>query len=179
MANSTRHEPPLRSTGAQHHDAHHHDVTGHRIDEVHVHERKQKSRTWAWLLLLAGALMVLWGVFARKEARPVVTACDAATLSFGANSATIASSDRGALQALASCLKANPTAKVRLQGHASAAEGTVLAQSRAEAVGRALRAKGVPSAQFSVGVVEAICVEPTESCELKNRSVLAVPLRRE
>ncbi len=172
MANPRQREP-LRSSGL------HHSAVGHRVDEVHIHERKHKLAVWPWLLLLAGGLLLLWGVFGRREASTnTVTACDPATLRFSAGSSAISATDRGAIQALASCLKANPDSKVRLEGRAGSVEGPELAQSRAEVIGRELRARGVPSAQFSVGTGAAVCSEATDACEQTNRSVTAVPQRR-
>jgi len=168
MANTTHHEQ-IRNEAA-----------GHRADEIHVHHREKRGLgIWPWLLALGLGLFALWGLFGRREAtRSAVSACDPATMSFATGSTTLTQGDRASLQNLAACLKSNSERKVRLEGRANPAEGTLLARGRADTIARELRSMGVSSAQFSVGIAGVACSESTDACAKKNRTVSATPLRR-
>jgi len=168
MANTTHHEQ-IRDEAA-----------GHRADEIHVHHLEKRGLgIWPWLLALGLGLFALWGLFGRHEStRAVVTACEPATLNFATGSSTLSQADRAELQSLASCLKENSARKVRLEGRATPGEGALLARGRADAIARELRAQGVASSQFSVGMAGVACAESTDACAARNRSVTASPIQR-
>lgn len=169
MANTTHHEQ-VRN-----------EATGHRADEIHVHHiEKRGMGIWPWLLAIGLGLFALWGLFGRREAtRSAVTPCDPATMNFATGSTTLTQGERASLRSLATCLKANPERKVRLEGRANPNEGTLLARGRADTIARELRSLGVPSAQFSVGIAGVACTEMNDTCAARNRTVTATPLRRQ
>jgi hypothetical protein len=169
MANSTHHEQ-IRN-----------EATGHRVDEIHVHHHEKRGLgIWPWLLALGVGLLALWGLFGRREAtRATVTACDPATMNFATGSSTLTQGDRASLQKLATCLKADPARKVRLEGRANPDEGTLLARGRVDTISRELRSLGVPASQLSVGIAGVTCSENSDACAKRNRTVSAQPLRRQ
>ena len=107
--------------------------------------------------------------------------CDTITLHFDSNAASIGAEDRGSIESLSECLKANPSQMVRVEGRADprefAEQNTALAQSRAETVASELTSNGVPSSQLSVVTSETTCSEEDESCWQQDRSVTIAPIR--
>jgi|GEM_PF-7011841 len=169
MANTT-HQDPIRG-----------ETLGHRADEIHVHHLEKRGLgIWPWLLALGLGLLALWGLFGRREAaQPMVSACDPATMTFAAGSTTLSAGDKASLAKLATCLKADSSRKMRLEGRANPAEGNLLAQHRADVIARELRSLGVPASQFSVGVANVACTDSSDACAQRNRTVTATPLRRQ
>ncbi len=164
-----------------HHERFRNEAVGRRADQIHVHRREgRRTRAWPWLLAIAIGLFVLWALFGRRgeATRAAVTPCDPATLSFATGSSTLSQGERAEFEQLATCLKANSSRRVRIEGRATPDEGTVVARSRADSIARELRSMGVPESQFSVGIAGVVCTEDSDSCARRNRTVSATSLQR-
>jgi peptidoglycan-associated lipoprotein len=105
-----------------------------------------------------------------------VSACSEMPVHFTTNSAAIDSKNRGELNDLAVCLRANREVRVTVAGNTdergAAAHNEVLANQRARAVGDYLEAARVPSKQVATvafGTRDPTCAGHDASCWKQNR----------